>query len=43
MSGGSDWHGDSEFGDSHAPLGGLAIPLEWLERLETRREEAQRS
>lgn len=36
MSGGSDWHGDSEFGDSHAPLGGLDIPLEWLERLERR-------
>jgi len=41
MSGGSDWHGDSEFGDSHAPLGGLDIPLEWLERLETRRAEAR--
>jgi len=43
MSGGSDWHGDSEFGDSHAPLGGLHIPLEWLDRLETRRTEAQRT
>jgi predicted metal-dependent phosphoesterase TrpH len=43
MSGGSDWHGDSEFGDSHAALGGLDIPLEWLERLETRRAEAQRT
>jgi predicted metal-dependent phosphoesterase TrpH len=43
MSGGSDWHGDSEFGSSHAALGGLEIPLEWLERLETRRKEAQRS
>lgn len=41
VSGGSDWHGDSEFGDSHAPLGGLDIPLEWLERLETRRAEAR--
>lgn len=38
ISGGSDWHGDSEFGDSHAPLGGLDIPLEWLERLERRAE-----
>jgi predicted metal-dependent phosphoesterase TrpH len=41
MSGGSDWHGDSEFGDSHAPLGGLDIPLAWLERLEIRRAEAR--
>jgi 3',5'-nucleoside bisphosphate phosphatase len=43
MSGGSDWHGDSEFGDSHAPLGGLDIPLAWLERLEKRRAEARRT
>jgi predicted metal-dependent phosphoesterase TrpH len=41
MSGGSDWHGDSKFGDSHAALGGLGIPLEWLERLETRCAEAR--
>jgi predicted metal-dependent phosphoesterase TrpH len=41
MSGGSDWHGDSEFGDSHASLGGLDIPLEWLEQLERRRAEAR--
>ena len=37
ISGGSDWHGDAELGDSHAPLGGLEIPLEWLEQLERRR------
>src|SRR3989442_1788877 len=37
ISGGSDWHGDMELGDSHAPLGGLDIPLEWLEHLEERR------
>jgi hypothetical protein len=43
MSGGSDWHGDSEFGDSHAPLGGLDIPLAWLEQLEKRRAEARRT
>ena len=43
MSGGSDWHGDSEFGESHAPLGGLDIPLAWLERLELRRAEAGRT
>jgi len=43
ISGGSDWHGDTEFGDSHAPLGGLDIPLEWLERLEARRDAGARS
>ncbi len=42
ISGGSDWHGDLELGDSHAPLGGLDIPLEWLEKLETRRATASR-
>ncbi len=36
ISGGSDWHGDTAFGDSHAPLGGLEVPLEWLELLEAR-------
>jgi len=36
ITGGSDWHGDSEFGDSHAPLGGLAVPAAWLEQLEAR-------
>jgi len=42
ISGGSDWHGDLELGDSHAPLGGLDIPLEWLEELERRRTTASR-
>ena len=42
ISGGSDWHGDLELGDSHAPLGGLDIPLKWLEELETRRATASR-
>ena len=42
ISGGSDWHGDLELGDSHAPLGGLDIPLEWLEELEKRRTTASR-
>lgn len=37
ISGGSDWHGDSELGESHAPLGGLHVPAEWLEQLERRR------
>jgi len=39
ISGGSDWHGDTMLGDSHAPLGGVDVPLEWLERLEQRRAE----
>jgi hypothetical protein len=34
VSGGSDWHGEIDPGDHHAPLGGAAVPLEWLERLE---------
>jgi predicted metal-dependent phosphoesterase TrpH len=37
VSGGSDWHGDTETGGTHAPLGGIDVPLEWLERLEARR------
>ena len=37
LSGGSDWHGDTVFGDAHASLGGLDIPLAWLEQLEARR------
>jgi len=40
ISGGSDWHGDMELGNSHAPLGGLDIPMEWLEKLEERRGKA---
>src|SRR5207244_2148227 len=39
VSGGSDWHGDTELGDEHASLGGLEVPLEWLENLERRRVE----
>lgn len=37
VTGGSDWHGDTELGDAHATLGGLDVPLEWLEQLEQRR------
>lgn len=37
ISGGSDWHGDTELGNTHAPLGGIDVPLEWLEQLEARR------
>ena len=36
-SGGSDWHGDTDLGGSHAELGGLDVPVEWLEQLERRR------
>lgn len=42
VSGGSDWHGDTDFGDSHAPLGGMEVPLEWLEKLEERRGKTSR-
>src|SRR5260370_28831842 len=38
VSGGSDWHGDAELGDTHAPLGGMDIPVAWLEALERRRD-----
>jgi predicted metal-dependent phosphoesterase TrpH len=37
ISGGSDWHGDTELGAEHTALGGLDIPMAWLERLEQRR------
>ena len=37
ISGGSDWHGESNGGLSHAPLGGMQVPLEWLEALEQRK------
>lgn len=42
LSGGSDWHGDTDLGDSHAPLGGIDVPMEWLEQLEARRGRASR-
>src|SRR5947207_2472835 len=38
ISGGSDWHGESEYGESHAPLGGMRVPDTWLEPLEHRLE-----
>lgn len=38
ISGGSDWHGDSEYGHTHAPLGGMRVPDTWLEQLERRLE-----
>jgi len=37
VTGGSDWHGDTELGDAHSTLGGQDIPGEWLEALERRR------
>lgn len=36
-SGGSDWHGETGSEASHAPLGGMHVPMEWLEELEQRR------
>jgi predicted metal-dependent phosphoesterase TrpH len=38
ITGGSDWHGESEYGESHAPLGGMKVPDVWLEQLEHRLE-----
>jgi predicted metal-dependent phosphoesterase TrpH len=38
ISGGSDWHGESEYGNSHAPLGSMQVPDAWLEQLERRLE-----
>jgi 3',5'-nucleoside bisphosphate phosphatase len=35
--GGSDWHGDPEPGESHGSLGSQDVPSEWLERLEALR------
>lgn len=37
--GGSDWHGDPEPGETHGALGSQEVPLEWLERLEAQRAE----
>ena len=34
ITGGSDWHGDTELGSSHAELGGMQVPVEWLDNLE---------
>ena len=35
--GGSDWHGDPEPGESHGTIGSQEVPLEWLERLDQHR------
>lgn len=40
ISGGSDWHGDEDGTGSHAPLGGMDVPAEWLEQLERRQAQA---
>jgi 3',5'-nucleoside bisphosphate phosphatase len=40
ISGGSDWHGESEYGGSHAPLGSMQVPHAWLAPLERRLEQA---
>lgn len=42
ISGGSDWHGESEYGEIHAPLGGMRVPDTWLEQLERRLERTTR-
>jgi predicted metal-dependent phosphoesterase TrpH len=42
ITGGSDWHGESEYGESHAPLGGMRVPDAWLEPLEHRLEHTTR-
>jgi predicted metal-dependent phosphoesterase TrpH len=42
ISGGSDWHGESEYGETHAPLGGMRVPDTWLEPLERRLELTKR-
>lgn len=38
ISGGSDWHGEQNSALAHAPLGGMDVPMEWLENLEQRRD-----
>jgi predicted metal-dependent phosphoesterase TrpH len=40
VSGGSDWHGDTEFGHHGAGLGELDVPVVWLDELERRRGKA---
>ncbi len=40
ITGGSDWHGEMLLGGSHAPLGGMRVPEEWLVQLEQRRAAA---
>jgi hypothetical protein len=42
ISGGSDWHGESEYGGTHAPLGSMRVPAAWLEQLEQRLGQATR-
>ena len=35
--GGSDWHGDPDPGETHGALGSQEVPMEWLEQLDQRR------
>jgi 3',5'-nucleoside bisphosphate phosphatase len=37
--GGSDWHGDPEPGETHGAMGSQEVPMEWLQRLEQLRTE----
>jgi hypothetical protein len=41
ITGGSDWHGDDGADPAHAPLGGMVVPLAWLEALERRKAPVQ--
>lgn len=43
VSGGSDWHGDTEFGHHGAGLGELEVPAAWLDELERRRGTTSRT
>lgn len=43
VSGGSDWHGDTEFGHHGTGLGELEVPLAWLDDLERRCGKASRT
>lgn len=43
VSGGSDWHGDTEFGHHGAGLGEIEVPMAWLDGLEGRRGKASRT
>jgi len=38
--GGSDWHGDPEPGESHGALGSQQVPMEWLDRMEDLRAQS---
>jgi predicted metal-dependent phosphoesterase TrpH len=41
--GGSDWHGDPGPGVTHGAMGSQQVPEEWLDRLDERKTQTQRS